>query len=43
MSKYDENVHQRINAVALWAVGSFGNHLKLYISRMFFPKHGKLL
>lgn len=43
ISKYDENVHLRMNAVALWAVGSFGSHLKLYISCMFFPEHEKLL
>lgn len=29
MTKYNENVHVRMNAVALWAVGSSSSYPKL--------------
>lgn len=36
MTKYNENVHARMNTVALWAVGSFHSYPKLDTSCMFF-------
>lgn len=34
MTKYNENVHVRMNAVALWVVGSFSSYPKLGTSCM---------
>lgn len=43
MTKYNENVHVRMNAVALWAVGSSSSYPKLDTSCMFLPEPEKLL